>query len=373
MKSKKTGDKGRKTEELVRLYFLKAGFYAVRGVPLRSSERDLTDIDLWLYERSATLARRRIILDIKDKRIPQAAERLFFVKGLAQALGVDGCGVVTTDSQMHLKEYAKKQGVLWIDGADIQRLKASEGLQAEYRLTEEDVLAEIAKVDNARGEVVFKSLYELVKSSVSDRFGPGSANIALDVAHHCGVLATGAHPGSEAARLATRLLYLAASIAAASLDFASADTALRPASERLYAFTNFIRYGHDDDNVVGRLRLAEAIVREYAPNGAGLAQTIREKLMAAFDAVPAEALAEIAVKLTRTDAMFVMARHLEDAAFAPALPSFDQLPTDLKSFLGAVLDFGGVDRAAFAKASGVSSPFIAAPGVHEDGELFGQN
>jgi len=97
--AKKTGKKGLETEEVIRSYFLGAGFFAVRGVKLRRGDDDLTDIDLWLYERSATLARRRIIIDIKDKAEPKAAERLFFVKGLAEIMQVEATGVVTSDSR----------------------------------------------------------------------------------------------------------------------------------------------------------------------------------------------------------------------------------------------------------------------------------
>ncbi|RWC38432.1 MAG: hypothetical protein EOS28_29900 [Mesorhizobium sp.] len=64
-----SGAKGLKTEELVRAYFLRAGFFVMRGIKLRHDGVELTDIDMWVYERSATLARRRTIIDIKDKEL----------------------------------------------------------------------------------------------------------------------------------------------------------------------------------------------------------------------------------------------------------------------------------------------------------------
>ena len=134
---KKTGKKGFETEEIVRSYFLEAGFFVIRGVKLRNGGDELTDIDLWLYERSATLARRRIIIDIKDNAQPKAAERLFFVMGLAEIIHVEATGVATSDNRRSLRELARKHNVLWIDNADLQRLKSSEKLAVPSRITDE--------------------------------------------------------------------------------------------------------------------------------------------------------------------------------------------------------------------------------------------
>ena len=49
------GDKGYRLEELLRAYFLRAGFFVVRSVPFQDAGDDLTDIDLWLYERPTGL------------------------------------------------------------------------------------------------------------------------------------------------------------------------------------------------------------------------------------------------------------------------------------------------------------------------------
>ena len=62
MKNELHGKKGFTTEELLREYFLRAGFFVVRGANLLYGQLGLTDVDLWIYERSATLARRRTII-----------------------------------------------------------------------------------------------------------------------------------------------------------------------------------------------------------------------------------------------------------------------------------------------------------------------
>ncbi len=343
-----SGAKGLKTEELVRAYFLLAGFFVMRGIKLRHDGVELTDIDLWVYERSATLARRRTIIDIKDKKTPQAAERLFFVKGVASVIAVEGAGVATTDNRPRLRGLARKHGVLWIDGVDLQRLKDSGPLSALNRMTEEEFIGEIADIDNARNGRVFRDKIAEVKSSVADRFGPSCANTAIEGFKFFARETVNAHPASAAARGAGRLSYLSAAIAAAAFDFASADTALRPIADRVRHMTDAIRFGANTEGALANLRWTEVAIREYLPNGVGLAQVIREKFMAQLNAVPAEGLAEIVIKLSNSEKLFSIAKSLEKAAYASNLVSFDHLDADTKGFLGALLDFADISRPKFA-------------------------
>lgn len=345
---KKTGKKGFETEEVVRSYFLGAGFFVVRGVRLKHSGDELTDIDLWLYERSATLARRQVIIDIKDNAQPKAAERLFFVKGLAEIIQVEATGIVTSDSRRSLRELARKHNVLWIDNADLQRLKTRERLSASTRLSDEELNDLIAKVDVSRSSKDVRDALGTVKSAVADRFGAACANTAMDGAHYFAKMAVESHPGSLAAQVSTRLTYFSASIAAAALDFASGDAALRPHSERLSSLTDIIRYGADPKGAAEKLKWAEAAIREYAPNGAGLAELIHGRFTDALNAIPAESLAEVTVKLANSDRLFNAARDLEQASYQTICPGFDDLSIDAKSFLGALLDFVEIGRATFA-------------------------
>lgn len=358
---KKTGKKGFETEEIVRSYFLGAGFFVVRGVKLRHGGDELTDIDLWLYERSATLARRRIIIDIKDNAQPKAAERLFFVKGLAELIQVEATGIATSDTRRSLRELARKHNVLWIDNADLQRLKSSQRLNVSFRLSDEDLAELIAKVDTSRSSKKVRDTFTSVKSAVADRFGPSCANTAIDGANYFAKMSVEAHPGSLPAQVFTRLTYFSVAIAAAALDFASGESALRPHHERLTSLTDAIRFGEDPKGTAEKLRWAEAAVREYAPNGTGLAEMIHARFNEALQSVPAESLAEVIVKMANSDRLFNAARNLEQAAFLIDCPSFDDLSIDAKTFLGAVLDFIAIDRLVFSQCW--NPPKLGSPGL----------
>jgi hypothetical protein len=351
MSPKKAGKKGFKTEELLRSYFLGAGFFAVRGVPFRQDGQDQTDIDIWLYERSAMLARRRIFIDVKDNANPRAAERLFFIKGLAELLGAEAAGIVTSDSRGSLKDLAKRNGVLWIDNADLQRLKASHKINPAARLSDEELAVEIADADRARSSTTIRDQVAHLKSSLATRFGSSSGNIAIECFAFFSRLSIQAHPGSRSALLGTRLSYLAAAIAAASFDFVSGDTALRQNSERVKAISEALQYGSDPVGTKDKLKWAEAAAREFLENGAAVAEAIRRRFTAAIETPGAEHLAQIIVKNTSSDALFEVARALEAQTYGVSVLPFDKLQVELKSWIGALIDYCELDRREFALAA----------------------
>ena len=110
------GGKGSELEEVVREYFWRAGYFVVRGLPYRIDGEDVTDIDLWLYERPAASTRRRLIVDIKSGKTPKASERIVWTKGLQAALGVDGAIVATTDTRTSIRRLSKALGITLLDG-----------------------------------------------------------------------------------------------------------------------------------------------------------------------------------------------------------------------------------------------------------------
>lgn len=336
-------NKGFKTEELLRNYFLRAGFFVVRGINIKVNETDLTDADLWIYERSATFARRRTVIDIKDKKRPQAAERMFFVKGLSEVLNVEGAGVVTTDKNPILRNLAKKNKILWIDGDDIQRIKESRHLQSISRLSEEELMARIDEVDKVRGGRENKNNYELVKSSLGDRFGTSSANIALDSFCYFAKETVKSHPNSESAKTLIRLSYYSASLAAISMDYSSVDTALRPLGERLEHTASAIRFGSDQSETDRKMEWLE-LALNTVDKGASIYKQVKAKFISEANKIPAEDLAQIITRYSSTNDLFEVARTLEAAAFNDEIVNFDELTTLSKSFIGALLDFSGQSR-----------------------------
>lgn len=351
MSETSTIPKGFALEEILRAYFLRAGFFVVRGVPLRVADEDLTDVDLWLYERPTGTSRRVQLCDIKYKQKPKAVERIFWTSGLAETLGVDGAYVATTDSRPSLRSIASKLDLQLIDGTDIRRIQSSANILYTDRMADEQLIAELQVVDKEFRNKDFQIARVDILSSLSEGFGAPSAVRALEAFSRLAAAVVSYHPDSKPARAAGRLAYLAGALACESLDYVSVSAAFRSMDERRKLVLDAVRLGAlSDERGQYSLKLAIALVEKYAPGGKGAARGIEIALRKDLERIPAEIIADQAVKLLKADQLFLTGRELEMACYAVALPTFDDLSVATKSMLGALLDYANVDRQRFADA-----------------------
>lgn len=371
----KTGAKGLALEEVLKGYFSRSGYVAIRGVPYRLDGEEVTDIDLWLYERPGAATRRRIIVDIKNKRSPKAAERIIWTKGLQAAIGVDTAIVATSATSPTIKRLAKAVGVVLLDGQAIEKLTSSDQ-QPPPRVSLDSLEMQIRQIDKGRESAQWMGLLDKARASLVTGFGVQSANQSLAAAAYFAEQAVIGAPGTLPVAVAIRLVYLTATFVALSLDFVMADHAFKSQEERRRVIMDGLRFGQSDTvPAVATISAAIGLVRQYAENGAALAKQIEEGVYADAERIPSEILADYMVKVTRRDTVFTAARELEDASLRPQVPSFDQLGPECKAFLGALLDFNGVARERFAEASGAARDLLAQSKRHEGpssaGPLFG--
>jgi len=358
-------------EEVLRAYFLRAGFFVIRGVPFRFADEDLTDVDLWLYERPTT-SRRVQICDIKYKQRPKAVERIFWTSGLADALGVDGAYVATTDKRKSLHAVAEKLDIQLIDGTDIQRIQGSQSILYPNRIADEMLVQELQAVDKEFRSKNFQEARIDILSALSEGFGAPSAVRALEGFSRLASAAVGYHPDSKAARAAGRLAYLAAAIACESLDYVSVGAAFRTMDERRELVLNAVRLGAlSGEEGQQTLKLALALVEKYAPGGKATAVAVEVGLRKDLERIPAEIVADQAVRLLKADQLFLTGRELETASYHITLPTFDELSLQTKSMLGALLDYAGVDRQRFAKAWNAGSVTVATKEMPDAGSKDG--
>ena len=364
------GDKGYRLEELLRAYFLRAGFFVVRSVPFQDAGDDLTEIDLWLYERPTGSSRRRQIVDAKSRTRPKAVERLLWTKGLAQLLDVDGAYVATTDARPMLRSISKKLGISVLDGADIRRISQSEKVIFPDRISEEEFVGKITSIDKVRRSKEFQLQYHDIKFSLIDHFGAGTINRALDTFAFFAAAAVTSHPNTDASEIALRLTYFAAAVVALSLDYIGSEVSFRAAEERQGALINAIRFGDIDETAgLERIRLAIGLLQKYAPTGEATARAVDLAVKQDFKSIPAEIIAEYVVKSTKPEELFQIARQLEHLAFLNAVTSFDGLGMEDKSFIAMLLDYSGVDRARFASCWS-APPIMVEPRATNDRPLF---
>jgi hypothetical protein len=344
-------DKGAVLEEILRAYFLRVGFFVIRGVPFRLVDQDLTNIDLWLYERPTGTSRRVLVCDIKYKQRPKAVERVFWTSGLRDALGVDGAYIATTDNRRSLRSVAEKLNLKLIDGADIQRIQNSPKVLYKDRIGDEQLIQELQLVDR---ESRNKSLTEArldILSALSEGFGAPSAVRALEAFARLAATVVTCHPDSNAARATGRLAYLAAAITCESLDYVSVGAAFRTLDERRELMLKAVRLGAlSSEDGQQRLKFALALIEKYGPGGRSAAIAVETGLKKELEGVPAEIVADQAIRLLKGDQLFWTGRELEMESYHVALQPFDALSQQSKSMVGALLDYAGVDRQRFAQA-----------------------
>ena len=369
-------NKGMVLEEVLRAFFLRAGFFAVRGVPVTFAEEEFTDIDLWLYERPTGTSRRVQICDIKYKQRPKAIERILCTSGLARALEIDGAYVATTDRRKSLRQLAGRLGIQLMDGADIQRIQTQRRLLCGTRITDEQLIEELRSVDRDSKDKALQAERNELLAALADGFGALSVVRSLEVFRRLCTAVVSYHPDSIGARAAGRLCYLAAAIASESIDYVSVGAAFRSIEEKRNVILETIRLGAlSSSDGQKALHLALALVRRYAPGGAGTAVALETSLRSDLEKRPAEIVADQTTALLRDDALFQVGLHLESASYQAMLPTFDQLDVTAKSMLGALLDYAGIKREKFAtswKTTGVTpsdeqaSPTTSAEGPQQE-------
>ena len=350
---KTPGAKGLELEELLRLYFLQTGFFAVRSVPMIVRGEEISDLDVWLYERpTGGSMRRRALVDAKFKNRPKASERFLWAKGVQNSLGLDGAYVATTDKRTVLREIAKEFELLLLDGSDLERIRSSGRITSYNRLSEEEFGSALKRVDKGRRTNDWTDAIRRAKSALINGLGAAGANRSLDQLALFAKEAVVTHPGSEPCVTAVRAAFFCAAVLAINLDYIAAGVTLRPIDERRQTFINSLRYGSEEKgDGLQRVRLATALVRQYLSNGTALATQLEQALEKQAHAIPAEIIADVVVKMQKADALFSIAREFESAAYSRENVSFDTLQPEAKTLMGALLDYLGCSREIFANAT----------------------
>jgi hypothetical protein len=362
------GGKGLDLEEALKGYFWRAGYFVVRGVPYRLDGDDVTDVDLWLYERPAAFTRRRLIVDVKNRRSPKAAERIIWVRGLQSALAVDGVIVASTDKRPSTRRLAKALNVTLLDGDALVELAEREQLHktaAQWRT--EDLVAAVKQIDRGRRSSEWREAMDDARSSLISGIGVQSTNRSLAANAFFADQVLNAFPRSEQAQVGLRLVYFTCAFVALSLDYLLAEQAFRAPEERRQSIINSIRFGQSD--ALGSLpivRAAIGLTRKYVENGAAAAKQIEHGFYGDANQIPAEIIADYVTRVASSDALFNVAREIDSAAWASELPSFDALSTEAKSLLGVVMDFNGISRQKIASAW----PHIRSPRDHNAGTEY---
>lgn len=333
-------DKGAAMEESLRSYFLSLGYYVLRGVKFKYNSFDVTDVDLWLYSKTSAIARQRTNVDIKNKKTPQALERIFWAKGLKETLGLDDCIVATTDSRPDVREFGLSHNVSVLDGPFLARLEANSRTNLA-RLTEEEFLEKANHGSLGKMAGDWKGRYELAKSRVLSDLKFDGCNAYLGDIHYFmeQQISVGV---SE--NVPYRLIYILTSMLLISVDYILKDHVALDNEHRFKLLCEGFRYGDSGKDYATKLIGLAASLAEssgIAPGGKGL---VIDELKRQADQIPVEILSEFMSKGAVMATLFDTARELESAAFSPEFKPIRDLTTNAQSLIGILADFFRIDR-----------------------------
>jgi hypothetical protein len=304
----------------------------------------LTDVDLWLYLKESSISRTRTNVDVKQRRTPQAMERIFWTKGLQHVLGLDSCVVATNDKRVETIQFGRAHDVVVLDGHFMQRV-LSYGLEKDNRITEEEFLSRIA-VKSLIENINFRKEYEGLKKLLLSELNFNGCNLFLNKIE---LFLKEYWIEGNSAEAALRLFYITISYFLISLDFVSRAFAYREANERSKEISEGLIYGESGKRRVKEItEVATSLVARRDLNlfivKSNLQNEIDHQYQLRSDRVGM--LVEHFTKSENLKSLFEDARYFEKRSFSKSIIEPRKLCSRQKGIMAVMCDFFSIDRKA---------------------------
>lgn len=345
---KKT-NKGQKLEEILRIYFLKSGYYVARGVLFKYKSFDITDIDLWLYNRTSSVSREISIVDVKNKKTPLAIERIFWVKGLQLAVKATNALVATTDKRPDVKEFGKDMGVFVLDGSFLNKINKFEKY-LDFRILDEDLYAMIDNYSLGKLDGDWKGKLIESQSLLALGLNFDNVNKLIENAHFF-VEHILTKPSQK--EVALRCFYRICSYISINVDYLQRDLSfLEDIDARKKAFIEGFRYGEKGEkNIKQIIDMSLSFVEQYSDNGKVTANQARYNINKQLEDIQTDILAEYFSKYEVLQSIFNTAILFEEMAMKKEFINHVNSPVEIKGLIGVLLDFYSIDRVDFTEAT----------------------
>jgi len=338
--------KGHAMEEALRSYFLKAGYYVVRDVPFVYEGFDITDVDLWLYGRASSVSREITIVDVKNRRTPQAMERIFWVQGLKQATKANSAVVATTDRRQEVKDFGRDLGVLVLDGFFLAKLAKSDN-PTVHRLAEEELISRIDQHSLGKLDGDWKGRVLLCKSLLPRGLSFDNCNEWFS---HAKFFAEQSVIRPTQRETALRCLYLVCSLIAIAVDFLLREFSFLDQAERSALIKDGFTYGSKGSSGMKKvLNVALRLVEEHAPDGPSISKQMSSSVERQLASLNTVILGEYFSKTDVAKTLFTVARELENLAMQRGFASHATASVETRGMLSCLLDYWGIDRVMFSE------------------------
>ena len=339
--TKTKNTKGSTAEEALRDYFNSLGFYSLRGVPYKFRSFDITDIDLWLYNKNSTVTREIINVDIKRKRTPQAIERIFWTKGLQEVLGCDKCIVATTDKRKDTRDFGDLHGVSVLDGNFLNRL-TKHYTKPEDRLNEEELLAVLKEPCLQDNRISWPKYYNDLKKELIQNLNYNGANLFLEK----GKFAIDDYlSGDLSTQASVRMFLICISFFLLVIDYKTRSLAYLDAAQRRSVLEEGLRYGESGKKRADEIfNTAINLIEKTGEDNLFASHNFEQEINEQIQLIPADTLSIYLTKSEIMKSLFDLSKEFIKTAYLKDLPSLNDLTTGAKAFIGVFCDFHMIDR-----------------------------
>lgn len=321
-------------EELLRNYFLNSGFYVVRGIKYKYEGNDITDVDLYLYGRSSSLTRQRLNVDIKNKKSPQAFERILWANGLRVLLNFDSCIVATTDQRPLIHAFGQLHNTTVLDGSFLSKLRTS---TFPDRFTEEELTARFAKNKSYQtfSNKDWRFIYELSKSKLLTELDFSGFNSILTFLEY---FMEKVITDDQKREDATRMVYLLISHLLIIIDFITKDIAFLETNDKEKKLSDGFKFGN-----LGKEGVDKIIGMAVQISGNKSANSFFKSL----ESIPTDILKDFFSKNENSRNLFVWAKEFEKLGYNKQFINPEKIEPQLKGVISVFLDFLKIERKKF--------------------------
>jgi hypothetical protein len=336
----KSIEKGYLAEEALRSYFLSIGYFVVRGIPLSYRGINITDIDLWLYVKATSLTAERSCVDIKNKRTPQAMERVLWTKGLKEVLHVDRAIVVTTDNRQEIRDFGLEQGIGILQGDFLRRVITS--FPQKNRLAEEDFISVLKTPCMIDRNIIWERWFQQIKGKLISNLDFDGCNSFLNAIK---LLIEEYIVTNKTSEVPIRLLYVCLAYFLICLDYISRSFYQLEFPARISWLTNGFRYGEAGQQRTEEiLKMALQLLTEAGKTDLFTNETLKNEIKNQMSEYHAEILGEHFARPESIKTLFSIANNFEEQAYAKTLLYPHELPSEQKAIIGLICDLFEYDR-----------------------------
>lgn len=339
--------KGYTAEEALRNYFIKLGYFAVRGVSFKHADVDITDIDILLFGKHSPLSRERINVDAKNKKSSKVSERIFFAAGICSLLKYNSFIVATADSRSEMLKFSSHYDVTLLNGTFLQKITTSNSFLLD-RISEEELCSyfEQGKIGKIVSNYVAK--FNIAKSRLIHDLTFSTCNELLSDCHY---FAMAVIDDAKIRNGCLRALYAIVSYFLLTLDFLQKDFTFMSEDERSAVMYEGFTYGNVGQQ--GMSNYANTIFsflesdEKILPSAIAAAKvSFRE----AFVSLPTKMLSDYFSRNQVGKDLFKAAKDFDDLAYGKTLSIPENLPPSIKSTLFLLLDYFEIDRTLFVNS-----------------------